>query len=68
MAVCVQLCAEIEKKAVLVREQQAEYERVQAAYAQMTASMDHAAHEKRHAEALVLDLKAQIRNDDKVKT
>ncbi len=29
-----QLCQEIEKKAVLVREQQAEFQRVQLAYAQ----------------------------------
>lgn len=62
-----QLCGEIEKKAVLVSEQQVEYERIQSAYTQMTTSLDHAAHEKHHAEALVLDLKAQIRRDDKAK-
>ena len=60
-----QLCSEIEKKAVLVREQQGEYDRVQAAYAQMTAALENAAHEKRHSEALILDLEAQIRQDDK---
>ena len=32
-----QLCQEIEKKAVLVREQQAEFQRVQLAYAQARA-------------------------------
>ncbi len=60
-----QLCSEIEKKAVLVREQQGEYDRVQAAYAQMTAALEDAAHEKRHAEALILDLEAQTRRDGK---
>lgn len=60
-----QLCSEIEKKAVLVREQQGEYDRVQAAYVQMTAALENAAHEKRHSEALILDLEAQIRQDDK---
>ena len=60
-----QLCAEIEKKAVLVREQQVEYERVQAAYSQMTAALEHAAHEKRHSEAAVLDLQAELRRDNK---
>lgn len=34
LGVSAQLCQEIEKKAVLVREQQAEFQRVQLAYAQ----------------------------------
>ena len=60
-----QLCSEIEKKAVLVGEQQREYERVQAAYAQMTAALKNAEHDKRHSGAFILDLEAQIRRDDK---
>lgn len=60
-----QLCTEIEKKAVLVKEQQAEYERVRAAYSQMTAALDQAANEKRHIEALNLDLEAQICREHK---
>ena len=63
--VWLQLCSEIEKKAVLVREQQGEYDRVQAAYAQMTAALEDAAHEKRHAKALILALEAQTRRDGK---
>ena len=48
-----------------MREQQGEYDRVQAAYGQMTAALENAAHEKRHSEALILDLEAQTRQDDK---
>lgn len=48
-----------------MREQQVEYERVQAAYAQMSAALESAAHEKRNAEAQVLDLEAHIQRGEK---
>lgn len=60
-----QLCTEMERKAVLVREQQSEYERVQAAYAQMSAALEGLKREKRNVEATQLDLEAQIRRDAK---
>ena len=50
---------------MLVREQQVEYERVQAAYSHMNAALDHAAHERRHSEAMILDLQAELRRDSK---
>lgn len=53
----------MEKKAVLVREQQAEYERVQAAYGQMSAALEGLQYERRHAKAVILDLEAQLRRD-----
>ena len=61
----VQLCTEMERKAVSIKEQEAEYHRVQAAYNQMNAALELSRHEKRHSKARALDLEAQIRRDAK---
>jgi hypothetical protein len=60
-----QLCSEMERKAVSVKEQEAEYRRVQDAYNQMNAALEMSRHEKRHSEARALDLEAEIRRDAK---
>lgn len=60
-----QICTEIEKKAEAVKEQQAEYNRVQAAYTQMVARLDGLERAKSHAEATQLDLEAEIQREAK---
>ena len=56
-----QLCLELERKAVLVREQRAEFERMQAAHSQMSAALEVAIAERRESEQHVAALEAGAR-------
>lgn len=58
-----QLVLEVEKKAVLVREQNEEHLRLQAAYSNMAAALEAASQEKRSAQAHMHSLEAQSRRD-----
>ena len=55
----------MEKRGAAMREQEADYERVQTAYAAMVASLDQARNERRYAESRVLDLEAEVRSREK---
>ena len=63
MCVLLQLIYEVEKKAVLMREQNEEHARLQVAYRDMHLSLETACQEKRSAQAQLLSLKAQARRD-----
>ncbi|GAB4815353.1 hypothetical protein N2152v2_002399 [Parachlorella kessleri] len=60
-----ELCSEVEKRADLVKEQQAEYERIKSAYVAMSASLEALSGEKRQLEAHVAQLEADTRRTDR---
>ena len=59
----VQMCVDIEKKALWVREQQEEYRRVHNAYLQQTATMEATNAEKRSLQTRLRQAEAEAKRD-----